>query len=300
MYEKWLKAFHMVASHGSFTHAARALNVGQPTISTHIKTLEDYFRVELFYRRGRSVDLTDVGKSLFTITQGLYGHEAEAVSYLRTIGRHEGGRLRLGAVGPHDVMTLTHAFRSRYPRVDLTVSVASRDEIMTGLAGFEIDVGVVADEVADSQFFCVHFDRHPVRVMVPRSHRLARRREIPLAALEGEPLILREPSSSTRRAFERALEAADVGIKPIMEINSREAVRAAVGRGMGLGVVSETEFAPHKSIRLLRLTDADIGVDAYVLCLSMRRNRPLVEAFIQLAIDTAKGSRASPAAKGRS
>ena len=44
MYEKWLKAFHMVASQSSFTHAAKALNVGQPTISAHIKTLEDYFK----------------------------------------------------------------------------------------------------------------------------------------------------------------------------------------------------------------------------------------------------------------
>jgi DNA-binding transcriptional LysR family regulator len=100
MYEKWLKAFHMVASQSSFTHAAKALNVGQPTISAHIKTLEDYFKVELFYRRGRTVELTDVGRSLFTITQGLYGHEAEAISYLRSIGRNDGGRLRLGAVGP--------------------------------------------------------------------------------------------------------------------------------------------------------------------------------------------------------
>ena len=48
-------------------------------------------------------------------------------------------------------------------------------------------------------------------------------------------------------------------VKPIMEINSREAVRAAVGRGMGLGVVSETEFAPHGNIRLLKITGANMG-----------------------------------------
>lgn len=288
MYEKWLKAFHMVASQGSFTHAARALNVGQPTVSTHIKTLEDYFRVELFYRHGRAVELTDVGRALFTITQGLYGHEAEAISYLRSIGRNDGGRLRLGAVGPHDVMALTQAFRSRYPRVDLAVNVAPRDAIIAGLAGFEFDVGVVADEATDSQFFSLLYDRHAVKIMVPRTHRLARRRALRLADLEGERFILRDAASATRRAFESALAAAGVRIHPIMEINSREAVREAVARGIGLGAISETEFAPHDDIRLMNLLDPQIAVDAHVVCLSARRNRPLVEAFIRLAIDTAR------------
>lgn len=288
MYEKWLKAFHMVASQGSFTHAARALNVGQPTVSTHVRTLEDYFRVELFYRYGRAVELTDVGRALFTITQGLYGHEAEAVSYLRSIGRKDGGRLRLGAVGPHDVMALTQTFGSRYPRVGLSVSVAPRDAIMAGLAGFEFDVGVVADAVDDPQFFSLHYDRHAVKVMVPRTHPLARRRALRLRDLDGERFILRDAASATRRAFETALRGAGVRILPTMEINNREAVREAVARGIGLGAVSETEFAPHEDIRLLGVLDAGMVVNAYVVCLAARRNRPLVEAFIRLAIETAR------------
>jgi LysR family transcriptional regulator, low CO2-responsive transcriptional regulator len=88
-------------------------------------------------------------------------------------------------------------------------------------------------------------------------------------------------------------------VKPIMEINSREAVRAAVGRGMGLGVVSETEFAPHGNIRLLKITGANMGVNAQVVCLRARRNRPLVEAFIQLAVDTARAPRPNAARSAR-
>jgi len=288
MYEKWLKAFHMVASQGSFTHAARALNVGQPTVSTHVKTLEDYFLVELFYRHGRAVELTEVGRALFTITQGLYGHEAEAISYLRSISRNDGGRLRLGAVGPHDVMALTQAFRGRYPRVELSVSVAPRDAIMTGLIGFAFDVGVVADEVTDTRFFSLLYDRHAVKIMVPRTHRLARRRALRLADLQGEHFILRDAVSATRRAFEAALVEADVRIHPIMEINAREAVREAVARGIGLGAISETEFAPHANIRLMEVADMRAAVEAHVVCLAARRNRPLVEVFVRLAIDTAR------------
>ena len=78
MYEKWLQAFHAVARAGGFTAAARRLNVGQPTVSTHVRSLEDRFGVELFHRRGRVVRLTDTGRVLLTITQGMFGHEEEA------------------------------------------------------------------------------------------------------------------------------------------------------------------------------------------------------------------------------
>ena len=75
MYHKWLQAFHAVAREGGFTAAARSLNLGQPTISIHVKALEQQFGVELFDRQGRTVKLTPLGRSLLKITQGLYGHE---------------------------------------------------------------------------------------------------------------------------------------------------------------------------------------------------------------------------------
>ena len=134
MYEKWLKAFHLVAAEGGVGRAARSLNVGQPTVSAHLRTLEDYFRVELFYRRGRRLELTDAGRALFNITQGLYGHESEAVAFLRSVGRTEQGRLRLGAVGPYDVVELAHAFQRAFPAVELSVTVLAGRELTAACA----------------------------------------------------------------------------------------------------------------------------------------------------------------------
>lgn len=283
MYEKWLKAFHMVASQGGFTRAARALNVGQPTISTHIKSLEDHFRVELFHRRGRKFELSDPGRKLLTITQGLYGHEAEAASFLRMVGRNERGLLRLGAVGPYEVIELAHHFRGRYPAIEIAVNVASRAEIVSRLANFEIDVGILADDLGGPEFYTLLYDRHPGLVMVPVKHRLGRRATIRIEELQDEPVIFRDPTSATRRAFERALAEKGVRVKPILEINSREAIREAVARGMGIGVVSEREYAPHPAIRALRVRNAAIEISAYVTVLNARRARPLIEAAIDVA-----------------
>jgi DNA-binding MarR family transcriptional regulator len=63
-----LRSFHAVAAEGGFTAASRVLNIGQPTITSQVKALEQHFDVELFHRRGRRVELTDAGEELFRIT----------------------------------------------------------------------------------------------------------------------------------------------------------------------------------------------------------------------------------------
>lgn len=286
MYEKWLKAFHMVASHGGVGRAAKALNVGQPTVSAHLKTLEDYFRVELFYRRGRRVELTEVGKSLHEITRGLYGHESEAVAFLRSVGRSEHGRLRVGAVGPFDVMEMVHAFHGKHRWVDLSIDVLPRRDLLARLRAFDLDVGVFADPPEEPEFTALLYDRHPVRVIVPATHRLSRRKHLSIKDLDGEAFILRDVTSVTRRVMEQALQKAGIKIRPVIQINSREAVREAVARGLGLGVVSEREHAPHPGIHVLAFEDADLWTEAWVACLSARRSRPIVDAFMKLALQT--------------
>jgi aminoethylphosphonate catabolism LysR family transcriptional regulator len=290
MYEKWLKAFHMVASQGGVGRAAKALNVGQPTVSAHLKTLEDYFRVELFYRRGRRLELTEVGKSLHEITRGLYGHESEAVAFLRSVGRSEHGRLRVGAVGPFDVMEMVHVFHAKHRWVELSVDILPPRELLARLRAFDLDVGVFADPPEEPEFTSLLYDRHPVRVIVPAHHRLSRRKSVSLRDLEGESFVLRDSASVSRRVFEHALQRAGVKIRPVIRINSREAAREAVARGMGLGIISEREHAPHPSIHVLSVEDAELWTAAHVACLAARRTRPIVDAFMRLAQQTRPGS----------
>ena len=291
MYQKWLEAFHMVAATGSFTRAAQALNVGQPTVSTHVKSLEEHFRVELFHRRGRTVKLTPTGESLFTITRGLHGHQEEAIALLRATRDLETGQLALHAVGPFDVMEVLQVFRQRFPAVTATVQLGFEEEILRGLRDFDCDVGVVGRLVEDRELCCEFYNRHRVLVIVHADHPLAQRRSIHLEELEGCAMVLRPTFSTTRQAFDRALRKAGVTVRPIMEINSREANREAVLRGFGAGVISETEFAPAPSIRTLRVTDAEMFTRAYLVCLAERRDRPLVDAFFRTAASIEPGRR---------
>ena len=283
MYHKWLQAFHAVAREGGFTVAARSLNLSQPTISIHVKALEEQFGVELFHRHSRMLELTPVGRSLLTITQGLYGHEDEAIKLLRSAKQLEAGELRVGAIGPYDVMELLQHFRDRHPKVNLSVNLGAKADVLSDLLEYGTDVGILGEPETDPRFHHLFYNRYEVVVIVNNNHPWARRKRLKIQELAGQPMILRTRASTTRITFERATEDAGVEIQPVMEINSREAVREAVVRGLGIGVVSQSEFIPGERLRALRISGARMHVDAYVACLAERLNRPLISAFFTVA-----------------
>ena len=283
MYHKWLQAFHAVAKEGGFTAAARSLNLSQPTISIHDKALEEKFETELFHRKNRRLELTPVGHSLFAITQGLYGHEDEAIELLRSAQHLETGALRVGAIGPYDVMELLQHFHKQHPRVKLSVILGNKIDVLKHLFDYTTDVGVLSEPESDPRVHQLFYNRYEVVVVVNNNHRWARRKRIAIEELQGEPMVLRSPSSTTRMTFEAAISKARVQIQPVMEINNREAVREAVVRGLGIGVVSLSEFIPGDRLIALRVTGAQMHIDAYVTCLTERLNRPLVKAFFNSA-----------------
>jgi len=283
MYQKWLEAFHHVATEGSFTGAARKLNVGQPTISSHVGNLEARFGVELFHRKGRNIQLTSIGKRLYDITHDLYGHEQEALAFLNTVRELEYGELRFSAVGPYDVMELLAALRERRPGIKCNVRLALIEEVIEDVESFSADIGIVGRDPASPTIHSVFYNQHRIFVVVNRKHRLAGRRSIRLEELAGEQMIIRSPSSTTQESFDKAAHAAGIVVEPVFEIESREGLREAIVRGLGIGVISETEFAPHPELDALTVSNAELHTRAYIACLKARRNRPLIREFLSLA-----------------
>src|SRR3546814_17409921 len=87
-----MRSCYAVALTGSFTAAARMLNVSQPTVTTQVKGLEELYGVELFYRHGRGAELTETGRNLFAITQRIIVNQQDAKDYLREVRGLQIGR----------------------------------------------------------------------------------------------------------------------------------------------------------------------------------------------------------------
>jgi DNA-binding transcriptional LysR family regulator len=88
--------------------------------------------------------------------------------------------------------------------------------------------------------------------------------------------------STTRRAFEQALAKARIRPRIVMEIGSREAIREAVIRGLGISYVSEAEFVPDPSLRLIPISDAEIFTYAHVVILQKRETSRIIRAFLEV------------------
>jgi aminoethylphosphonate catabolism LysR family transcriptional regulator len=285
MYYAQLRAFHAVAQSGGFTLAADKLGVGQPTLSIQVRALEAYFGVELFHRRGRKTELSELGGSLFKLTQRLFAAEAEAIDLLRAVRDFRAGHLQVGAVGPYHVTEMLASFTARFPHIRVTVSIGNSQEMLGRLVDLRADVAVLAQLDEDTRFHSIPYSRHRIVTMVHRDHVWAKRRSISLAEFAGQRMVLRETGSTTRRAFERALETAGIAVDPVMEFGSREAVWHAVARNIGLGIVSEREVIPHPDIRIVPIADAALYTDEHVVCLAERRDSRLVAEFLKIARD---------------
>ncbi len=277
-----LRSFHAVAQRGSFTAAARELGVSQPTITTQVKSLESEFGVELFVRRGRRIELTETGGGLLDITRRLFSDEKEAADYLNETRGLKTGHLRVGAVGPYHVTDMLAAFNARHPGIYVSVTVGNSRDTLRDLLDYRTDVAVLAHVDPDTRLVAIPYRRHKVVVMCPVDHGFAQRRGLRARDMEGQRLIVREAGSTTRRAFDQAMREKDVRPRVVMEIGSRESIREAVAKGIGLGVVSEAEYIPDPRIHALPVTDAEIYTYAHVVYLKERQNARLVRAFLEV------------------
>ncbi|GLK88573.1 LysR substrate-binding domain-containing protein [Pseudomonas turukhanskensis] len=278
-----IRAFLAVARHGSFSAGARALGLSQPTLTTQVQQLERQYNVELFHRKGRRIELSDVGQQLLPIAQRMALLELEANNLLHDSGRLDSGQLKLGAVGPFHVIEMVDHYRQRYPRIDVSIRVGNSAQVLADLEQYATDIAVLAGRQDDPGLSAVHYARHAIILFTNLNHPFAERESVRLEELEGQPLLQRETGSTTRLALERALADAGVTPRKAMEIGSREALREAVVRGIGIGAVSEAEFIADPRLRAIRIEGEPVHTETYLYCLAERRSSRLISSFFDIA-----------------
>lgn len=285
-----LRSFIAVARHNGFTAAARALKMSQTTITSQIQALEDEHGVRLFERRGRRIELTEVGHELLRIARQMIGLEDDAAMMLKDSADLRSGALKVGAVSPFHVIAMIEAFNARYPDVYSSITLGNSETVLLQLDSYRCDVGILARDTDDDRYYVQHYASYPVMAFVHRDHRLAALKTVELTDLAKEKLLMREPGSTTRRALEDGLAAIGATPRVAMEIGSREAIREAVIRGIGIGTVSESEYVPDEQLHPLPIAGAPVLTHIYVCCLRERRRSRIIAAFFE-ALRQSKGGK---------
>jgi len=275
-----LRAFHLVAQEGGFSAAAHSAMVSQPTISSQVRQLEEEYKVRLFERRARSVDLTEMGQALYAITIRMFAAEAEASSLLSGAKVLIRGHLRIAADSAYHVMPALAALRRQHQGIRFSLRIGNSADVLQQVLDFNADIGVMAKLVSDPRLHSVEIKRDHLILFVPVEHPWAKKKRMQLRELDGCDLVVRERGSITREVFENALARSGATPGTLSDVQTREGVREAVAAGFGIGVVLESEFGTDPRFHPIAIADSGIEVSEYAVCLQDNLRLTPVRAFM--------------------
>ncbi|MDR3096277.1 MAG: LysR family transcriptional regulator [Paraburkholderia sp.] len=190
-----IRYFMAVAEERNVTRAAEKLGIGQPPLSQQIHALEDELGVRLFRRTGHGVLLTEAGEAFLTDAKRVLENARQAVQNAQSAGRGEVGQLNIGFTGSAAfnpvVVNLIRKFRKSYPNVSLTLAEGNTAQLLSCLDDGRLDVAFVRlgnQSPAGVAFH--HIAVEPMKLVLPTTHPLARKRKIPLNGLAQDPFVL--------------------------------------------------------------------------------------------------------------
>jgi DNA-binding transcriptional LysR family regulator len=251
-----LEYFLAVAAHGSFTSAAAALRVAQPSLSHAIKAVEREVGALLFHRLSRGVTLTAAGEALVRPAQQVLRDFAAARASVQMVSDLTAGRLDIVAqttLAVHPLAGLVGAFRKTYPAVSIGIedpehAAAVAEMIRTGraelgLTDFSVPVGdLQSHELPDQQ----------VLVVLPPDADIRTDASLPVAQVVEFDLIVTPPGTASRSLLESALAAAGVPLRIAIETPHRAAIVPLVLAGAGVTLLprSMAEDAARQGARI--------------------------------------------------
>lgn len=284
-----LEIFVKVAELGSFSRAADALFLTQPTVSEHVRALEDSLGVQLLDRLGRGTTPTRAGTLLLGYARRMLALAREAAQAIEQFQGRVSGELTLGGStipGEYVVPELIGAFRGKYPDVRISLLIGGSREVQSWVEDGRVEIGVVGAAPSSRVIEGRPLMADELVVVVGAEHPWATRKTVSLEDLKPEPMILRERGSGSRETFERALEGVGLGLgafRIVGEISSTQAIKQAVRAGVGVSLISRRAVEDECRAGLLacvKIRDLTITRAFHLITHRDRSRSPLAQAFL--------------------
>ncbi|MCE5264708.1 MAG: LysR family transcriptional regulator [Deltaproteobacteria bacterium] len=243
MHLNQLWAFYQVAKYKSFSQAAEALFLSQPSVSNQVKLLEESCGLKLFDRTGRSVELTNAGEILLSYAERIFNLAKEADSVIEEIKGLKAGGIRISAsntFGAYYLPDILDLFRKKHPQIEIRMNVGYTQTVVEDVLSFRSDLGLIGREIAHPNIVAIPLLEEELILIVPPDHPFAGRGEIDLAELQAHPFIMSEVGSGVRDITEKILAGAKVSVRVVMELGENEAMKRAVASGLGITLISAT------------------------------------------------------------
>lgn len=231
-----LEAFLQVAHHKSFSRAAEALFLTQPSVTARIQSLERELGERLFERSGRTVTLTDAGLAFLPHAQRALTAVQEGADAIDAVRHGDVGNIRLGAsssIGTYLLPPLLKRFRERRPRVHIHLVTGQSEDVIEQLLTGVIHIAICRLS-AHPELESVHLYNDDLVLVVAPDHPFAQRSGVTLAEAGQEPFLFFEKSSSYYTLVLSVFLRAGVSPESTIELDSFEAMKRMVEAGLGI------------------------------------------------------------------
>lgn len=281
-----LRIFVAVALREHVTLGARDLNLTQSATSAAIAALESRHATKLFDRVGRRIVLTEAGRVFLAEAKAVLARANAAEMVLSDLGELKRGRLQIAASQtianywlPHHI----HAFHSRFPGVDVHLTIGNTTTVAADVRDGNVDLGFVEGDTHEADVTIERVADDELILVVPPAHPWTGRPPEP-QELSAECWILREAGSGTRSIFEDALPSLGLGrsaLNVVLELPSNEAVRSTVEAGAGVTVMSR--LVVQQAIKAGALVEVPIAIAQRGFYLLRHRERYVSRAATEFA-----------------
>jgi len=253
-----LRYFCAVAETGSFSRAAEQSHISQPSLSQQILKLEDELGARLFDRLGRSVRLTELGKTFLPRARAVL-RELEAAKGDVVEGKEFiGGPVAVGViptVAPYYLPARLTAFSRKFNQVRLTVVEEITPVLLDRLRAGTIDVAILALPLRGHEFDTFPLLTERLFAVLPQKHKFASRPSLSLKDLRAEPFLLLRDGHCFRDTAVAACDRARLHPQIVFESGQFSSLLSMVGAGMGVSIVPEMAIEKKSQCRYVRIAD---------------------------------------------
>lgn len=241
---KHLEVFVKLVENLSFSAAAEELNISQPTVSLHIKQLEEELDTPLFIRSTRELKITEEGTILYREAKDLLQQRSTLIDRFinpnRKILRLGSSTIPTGYILPF----VLSRFRKTHPNILIQVEEQNSYETIKRISARKVDAGIVGMKTDDEncEFKPIYQDEFVFITPNIPYYRALQQTQPNLKRLAQEPLIVRESGSAVKQNMELMLNAAHIDLASlhiITSINNIDVIKRLVAQGVGTSFISK-------------------------------------------------------------
>ncbi len=287
-----LKIFTKVVETMSFSKASEQIYLSQPTVSSHIKELEEHFGCKLLDRLGKTSVPTKAGEILYNFAKQLLSLKDEAESTIHDfLGNIKGSLIIGGSTIPagYIIPKLIGQFVKRFPGISIELSAGNTTQIINDIEKGRIEIAIVGANINNSNITREKLIDDEMKLVILADHKWAKKKSISWANLLNEPFIAREKGSGTWQSILKSISQAGFdtnNLNIVATFGSTASVIQGILNNVGISILSTIAVQDEiKAGRLkaLPVDDLDLNRFFYLIHHSKRTLSPTTREFAKFA-----------------